>query len=116
MSNTKDFDILIINRKNNNQYAIQVKTTLYKKKRWTLHKKNENLIGDNIFYVFVTLNELETPEYHIVPSQIVASTIRESHLNWLNTPNRLGGKHIDNPIRTFTDVEDKFLNKWDLLK
>lgn len=116
MSNTKDFDILIISRANNNQYAIQVKTTMYKRKQWTLHKKNEDLIGENIFYVFVSLNEMDTPEYHIVPSLIVATEIKERHLNWLNTPNRLGGKHNDNPIRNFTDTDDRFLNRWDLLK
>lgn len=32
MSNTKDFDILAINRLSYQQYAIQVKTTGYKKK------------------------------------------------------------------------------------
>ena len=35
MSNTKDFDVLAINRETLNQYAIQVKTTSYKKKEWT---------------------------------------------------------------------------------
>ena len=48
MSNTKDFDILVINRKNNNQYAIHVKTTSYKKKEWTLWKKNEDLIDNDL--------------------------------------------------------------------
>ena len=41
MSNTKDFDILAINREDaDKQYAIQVKTTSYKKKGWTLSVKN----------------------------------------------------------------------------
>lgn len=48
MSNTKDFDILVINRKNNNQYAIHVKKTSYKKKEWTLWKKNEDLIDNDL--------------------------------------------------------------------
>lgn len=48
MSNTKDFDILVINRVSHKQYAIQVKTTRYKQKKWTLGKKNESLVGDNI--------------------------------------------------------------------
>ena len=64
MSNTKDFDILAINRRNYKQFAIQVKTTKYKQKKWTLGKKNETLIGDNIIYFFVSLNELDFPEYH----------------------------------------------------
>lgn len=72
MSNTKDFDILAINRETNKQIAIQVKTTRFKKKSWTLSKKNEEIVDDNVFYFFVALNELENPEYHIVPSYIVA--------------------------------------------
>ncbi len=116
MSNTKDFDILAINRESFQQYAIQVKTTSYKKKEWTLSYKNENLFGDNIIYVFVSLNELDIPEYHIVPSKIVADTIKDSHYQWLNTPGRNGQKHNDNSMRKFSDKEDKYINKWDFLK
>ncbi len=76
MSNTRDFDILAIDRKTNKQFVIQVKTTGYKQKKWTLSQKNEELRGDNIFYVFVALNELDNPEYHIVPSNIVATTLK----------------------------------------
>lgn len=115
MSNVKDFDILAINRENYEQFAIQVKTTGYKQKKWTLSKKNENLEGDNIFYVFVSLNELDTPEYHIVPSNIVANTIREEHEKWLNTPGRKGQKHNNTNIRVFLDKEDTYLDKWSLL-
>lgn len=116
MSNTKDFDILAINRDTFKQYAIQVKTTKYKQKKWTLGKKNEELIGDNIIYFFVSLNELEIPEYHIVPSIIVAQTIKDDHSNWLNTPGLKGQKHNDNDIRVFSDVNDEYLNKWEYLK
>ncbi len=116
MSNTKDFDILAINRESLNQYAIQVKTTSYKSKEWTLGKKNEELIGDNIIYVFVSLNELETPEYHIVPSRIVAERIKKEHSEWLNTLGRNGQKHNDNPMRKFNDKEDKYLNNWKFMK
>lgn len=83
MSNTKDFDILAISRKTNNQYAIQVKTTHDKNKKWILAQKNEDLVDDNIIYVFVVLNGLENPVYHIVDSKTVARTIKESHNNWL---------------------------------
>ena len=111
MSNTKDFDILAINRETLNQYAIQVK-----KKEWTLSAKNEELIKDNVVYIFVSLNDLDAPEYHIVPSKIVAETIRNSHKIWLDTPGRNGQKHNDNSMRKFEDKEDKYLYKWDLLK
>ena len=113
---TKDFDILAISRETYNQYAIQVKTTSYKSKEWTLGKKNEDLMGDNIVYIFVSLNELDNPEYHIVPSKIVAETIKREHSEWLNTLGRNGQKHNDNPMRKFNDKDDKYLNNWNYLK
>ena len=115
MSNVKDFDILAINRETYEQFAIQVKTTGYKQKKWTLSKKNETLKGKNIFYVFVSLNELDTPEYHVVPSWIVANTIEKSHKKWLETPGKKGQKHNDTNIRVFLDEEDLYYDKWDLL-
>ena len=115
MSNTKDFDILAINRETYKQFAIQVKTTSYKQKSWTLSQKNENLIEDNIIYFFVSLNELDIPEYHIVPSKVVAKSVKESHQLWLDTPGKKGQKHKDNPIRKFSDIEDKYLNNWKCL-
>ena len=116
MSNVKDFDILAINRENYEQFAIQVKTTGYKQKKWILSKKNENLKGNNIFYIFVSLNELDAPEYHIVPSDVVANTIKSAHQVWLNTPGKNGQPHKDTTIRAFTDEEDTYYNRWDLLK
>jgi hypothetical protein len=116
MSNVKDFDILAISRETYEQFAIQVKTTGYKQKKWTLSKKNEDLRGSNIFYIFVSLNELDAPEYHIVPSDVVADTIKTSHQNWLKTPGKKGQQHKDTTIRVFEDKEDLFHNRWDLLK
>ena len=116
MSNVKDFDILAIDRNSYKQFAIQVKTTGYKQKKWTLSKKNEDLQGDNIFYVFVSLNKMETPEYHIVPSKIVAETIKRSHQDWLNTPGKYGQAHNDNSIRNFYDTDDLYLDRWDYLR
>ena len=116
MSNVKDFDILAINRETYEQFAIQVKTTGYKQKRWTLSKKNEELKGDNIFYIFVSLNELDIPEYHIVPSKVVADTVKVSYQDWLNTPGKSGQKHNETNIRKFEDKEDIYINRWDLMR
>ena len=115
MSNVKDFDILAIDRSTFKQFAIQVKTTGYRQKKWTLSKKNEDLQGDNIIYFFVSLNEMDVPEYHIVPSKIVAETIKRSHQEWLSTPGKHGQPHNDNTIRSFSDINDVYLNRWDYL-
>lgn len=115
MSNVRDFDVLAINRSTGEQFAIQVKTTSYKKKRWTLNKKSESLIGDNIVYVFVVLNELDAPEYHIVPSKIAAERIKLMYQEWYNTPGKQGQQHNDTTIRNFTDYDNEFLNCWHYL-
>lgn len=81
-----------------------------------LNKKNENLSGDNIYYVFVSLNELDQPEYHIVPSKVVSKTIKDNHHDWLNSPGKKGQSHNDNSMREFKDEDNKYLDKWDLLK
>ena len=114
MSNVKDFDILAINRQSYEQFAIQVKTIIHKKKSWPMGKKNEDLIGDNIIYVLVSLNGLSEPEYHIVPSKVVADRIREDHRRWLETPGAKGQPHKDNDIRIFSDEDDTYLDRWDL--
>lgn len=116
MSNTQNFDILAINRVSNKQYAIQVKTTKYKKKKWLLGKKNETLVDDNIFYIFVALNDLDIPQYHIVSSRVVSKTIIKNHKEWLNAVGKHGQKHNDNNLRYFEDKEDLYLNRWDYLK
>lgn len=115
MSNVKDFDILAIDRQTYRQFAIQVKTTAYKQKKWTLSQKSENLVGESILYIFVSLNEFDAPEYHIVPSKIVAGTIKADHQHWLNTPGKKGQAHKDTTIRTFADLDDIYLNRWDFL-
>lgn len=116
MSNVEHFDILAINKKTYKQYAIQVKTTCRKSKEWTLAKKNEDLFGNNIFYIFVSLNELEPPSFHIVPSKEVATNIKESHKLWLSTLGRNGKQHNDNNMRKFKDTINAYLNRWDLLE
>ena len=116
MSNVKDFDILAINRKNYNQYALQVKTTISNRKEWILSRKNEEITDPKVFYVFVTLNGIEKPEYHIVPSSIVASQIKNRHQAWLNSPSKNGQPHKDQSIRNFSDKDDIYTERWDLLK
>lgn len=116
MSNTELFDILALNRNTLKQYIIQVKTTHKKKREWILSVKNEKINDENIFYVFVYMHELNPPEYHIIPSKIVAEQITNGHIQWLNTPGKNGRTRNDGPMRTFCDCDNKYLNRWDLLQ
>ena len=115
MSNVKDFDILAIERTTHKQFAIQVKTTSYKQRKWTLTEKNEHLKGENIVYFFVSLNGLDSPEYHIVPSEVVAKKLHEDHQEWLKKPGIHGQLHNDTNLRNFYDDDNVYLDRWEVL-
>jgi len=127
MSNTKDFDILVINRETNRQVALQVKTNRTKTKSWMLTKKCENLQGVNIYYVFVSLNDFDSPDYYVVESNIVAESMRIGYEKWISTTGKNNKKHKDTSMRKFSfDVDgvsnifnlcsEDYKSKWDKLK
>lgn len=112
--NTEGIDLLASDKNGTNPIAIQVKTTT--QKNWLLNKKADNLISEDLFYIFVLLKgENEMPEFFIVPSKDVAEQVSVSHEKWLETPNKRGGKHNDSPMRVFRDNEKKYKDRWDLL-
>lgn len=125
MSNTKNFDILAIDKNNNKQIALQVKTNHTDKKTWTLSKKNEDIIDSNIYYVFVSLNGKESPDYYILPSYLVAKSIKTSHAEWLSGKNKSGEDYNDTSIRKFSfEIQkynpyylngDDYKSKWNFL-
>ncbi len=116
LRNTKGIDILCSNSDSTKTIGIQVKTNSGSNRNWILNQKAENYFAVNLFYVFVNLNHnLNHPDYFIVPSKVVANYCKKSHSKWLNTPGRKGQKHKDNPIRSFNDIEEFYLNRWDLL-
>lgn len=110
-----DIDLLAINTETHKQIAIQVKTESKSSKRWLLGEKNEKLVGDNIFYIFVSLNDGDHPTFHIVPSKVVAHDIAKYHQEWLAKPGKNGQPHNPVSMRTFSDQEDKYLDRWDLI-
>lgn len=115
LSNVKDFDLLAIHRPTNRQIAVQVKTTRHNKKEWVLRESNENLINEHFFYIFVTLSGLEQPEYHIVPSAVLAEYLKSEYEKWIHAPGKNGKQHQDTSIRIFKDYEDHYLDRWDIL-
>ena len=126
MSNTKDFDILAISRRNGKQVALQVKTNHTTQKTWTLSCKNEDIIDKNVYYVFVCLNEQGNPDYYIIPSHIVAKSVKKSHADWLNGKTKNGQKRNDTSIRKFSFkiskynpyglIPEDYQSKWDSLE
>lgn len=104
--------------------ALQVKTSRGKSKSWILGKKNETLVDDNIYYVLIALNELDTPDYYIIESKYIAESLSKGYQMWLN---KEGKNHKDTTMRKFAfDVQGvdnirglksvDFKSKWDKLK
>ncbi len=118
MSNTPTFDLLAIQLDDiSKQVAIQVKTNSGSNNNWKLNKKNEIINDKNVFYVFVKLNGLGIPEYYIVPSEVVATQISETHKTWLATLGKKGQPHNDNPMRVFhLPANSTYKDAWDSLK
>ena len=116
LRNTRGIDILATNTAASRSITIQCKTNQLARKVWILTEKSEDFVSDTHFYVFVSLADvLVRPSYHIISSHAVAKHIRTSHREWLRTPGRVGRQHVDNPVRSFSDPDDQFLERWDLL-
>ncbi len=115
LRNTRGIDILASNADATTSVGIQVKTKQGRGADWMLNKKAESDTADNLFFVFVTLNELGNPEYYIVPKTEVAKFVTDSHKKWLATPGRRGQVHVDTPMRKFKDSDGRYLDKWNLL-
>lgn len=116
LRNSKGIDITCSNDDASRSVAIQVKTNSKSNRDWVLNEKCEDYFAENLFYVFVNLNSRQRPpDYFIVPSIAVAKSIKEGHQSWLNTSGRNGKIHKDNPMRKFSDIDEQYLSRWDLL-
>lgn len=116
LKNTKGIDILVCNEDATKTLGIQVKTNQINRSEWVLNEKSENLTDKNIFYVFVNLKNVELlPEFHIVPSKVVAKYISNNHKEWLSEKGKNGQKRNDSTLRIFKDLDKVYLNRWDLL-
>ena len=111
LRNTRGIDILASNTGATKSVGIQVKT----KSGRILNAKIEREVATNLFFVFVRLNGLDAPEYHIVSRADVVKYVSEDHKQWLSKPARKGEAHKDNSIRNFADMGQKYLNRWELL-
>lgn len=116
LRNNDSVDIHASRLSNNKIFAIQVKTNQSGSRSWVLTKKAESIKGENLFYVFVSLRDkLARAEYFIVPSTIVADTLKREHAEWLVRKGKKGQAHKDSDLRKFHDEEGKYLERWNLL-
>ena len=116
LRNTRGIDIVVTNKDATKTVTIQCKTSRKKKRQWILGEKSEAFFAENHFYVFVNLGaENERPSYHIVPSKVVAKTIKTGHSDWLKGTSKSGNSRKDSAIRNFSDKNDDYFEKWDLM-
>ena len=97
-----NMDILVTDENSNKLFTIQVKTK--RSGDWKLDRKHEEIISDNLFYVFVDIgkNTAGPTKSYIVPSKVVATCIKSCHQAWLKSPSKRkkrGGTRNDNKDR-----------------
>lgn len=116
LRNTKGIDILASNVDATRTVGIQVKTHQGRGAEWVLSKKTEDAeLADNLYFVFVSLNNDAAPSFHIVPREVVVQYISSNHAKWLATPGRHGQAHQDSAMRKFKDQTGEYRDRWDLL-
>ncbi len=80
LRNTKGVDILCSDPSTSKAITIQVKTNKGIKRSWILNQKSEECCPNNLFYIFVNLNNNEKhPDFFIVPSKIVSEYCKKNH-------------------------------------
>ena len=98
--NTKDYDLIVLNRDGTSSSPIQVKTT-FKEMHWLLQEKHEKPIKNLIFCFVYMSKDSHKNEIFIINSKVVAYAISTSHKIWLKLPGLKGQKHNDGPMRAF---------------
>ncbi len=108
-----NFDIVVTSLEGTQLCAFQVKTRWAKGSDggWHMRQKHEELQNPNIFYCFVDLGKepSSAPTVHVVPSQIVAKVIRESHQTWLANPGARGQSRNDSAVRRLLPDYEKLM-------
>ena len=120
-------DVLVMNPNETVIATLQVKARTYGPDGgWHMSVKHESFVQPRCFYAYVDL-EPEPPVVYIVPSKVVAETVRKSHQAWLATPGKQGQQRKDNKMRRIRPLyEDQwpgykqdwledYKERWDLL-
>jgi hypothetical protein len=116
LRNTRGIDVLASNTNATKSVGIQVKTCQGSQPKWLLNAKAEADSAEKLCYVFVCLPERDAPSFYVVPRDVVARFVRDSHQDWLAKPGRGGRPHRDNPNRSFCDPNGQYRDRWDLLE
>ena len=116
LRNSRGIDIIASSADASRLVSIQVKTSSGRVPKWVLTKKSETFSSDSHYYVFVLLREVGTrPDFHIVPSGIVAEYVATTHAAWLAGTKPDGSARKDSAMRNFRDDDQQYKEAWDSL-
>jgi hypothetical protein len=109
-------DIVVFSPRMSVGSMIQVKTrTGGRDGGWHMAEKHESLRHPRLFYVFLDLQPA-TPVSYVLPSDVVAAAVTDSHRAWLAAPGARGQAHRDNKMRRivprFLPPPDTFPDGW----
>ena len=89
-----DADIIVSDRVGSQLAAVQVKARrdIGSEGGWHMRAKHEGIVRDLLFYCFVDFGKAleDCPKCWVLPSAVVAQTLRKAHLDWLGTPGKAG--------------------------
>jgi hypothetical protein len=109
--NTKGIDVLADSEGNSARIQVKSRTN---GRIWMLTKNAEKLVGKNLVYVFVNLRYLDSPEYFVIPSEVVAEYVTRTHKLFLEAKGSDSNlRNLPNPYGEF-DLE-RYKDKWELL-
>jgi hypothetical protein len=98
-------DIVVTDNLGDRLCAIQVKVRreLGSDGGWHMGEKHETLVSPNLFYCFVNFGSslVDQPKTWVIPSEIVAQSIRYMYGHWLATPGKNDRPHRDGNFRRF---------------
>lgn len=116
LRNSRGIDIIASSADGSRSLSIQVKSSSGGAPSWLLGASAERFFSASHYYFFVVLKTLgDRPDFHIVPSKVVADSVSESHRTWLSQPKRDGSARKDSSMRKFSDHDGTYLERWELL-
>jgi hypothetical protein len=117
-------DLIVTNIEGEKVSAVQVKTRsgIGSNGGWQMKERHEHLIATNLYYCFVELEKdaAVSPSVWVIPSKIVALSLKETHALWKSIPGKKGQPHKDTDMRwllpdfskTFKKVDDPIVRKY----
>src|SRR5258708_3524965 len=94
--NEPNFGVMVFADRASVVATIQVKTrTRSADQGWMMRMKHEDVAEDGLFYAFVDLEDPDHVVTYLMPSDVVARAVKETHIDWLKTPGQKGQARND---------------------